>query len=170
MLACLAAIALFADGVVFDSRPLEHTTWNWAFGFRLSNDQFQPMIGLNRQELSNYFYHNFGCAWDPEVFALQQAEYGLIFAKGITLKPHILSFLEGVKDPVLVTSISLEQTLQGLKNSGLENAFAEILTLDQFTQDHFYLTDSQAVGQKLRNLGYCVMVIDDLQNQPIDNQ
>jgi beta-phosphoglucomutase-like phosphatase (HAD superfamily) len=159
----LAALALFADGVVFNSRPLEHHAWNQALGIPLTDEQYQDMVGLHRHELTDYFYHHFGCAWDPEVFDRQRAEYGLIFAKGITLKSGMRAFLERAQEElILVTSVSEEETAMGLKNCFLEGVFSEVISSDSLRSGLIYLTDSAKIAERLNSLGFNALVIKDL--------
>lgn len=137
MFLLMTIVALFADGVVFESRPLEYHSWRWAFrqqGIELTKEQFKEFIGLDRQELTEHFYNHFGCGWDPSVFDLQAFEYGNIFSKGITPKEGVAELIKRLPNYCLI----------------------EFTILTDQLGNYVYLTDSGVVAKKLSALGYPV--------------
>ena len=134
MFLLMTLIAFFADGVVYESRALEYETWKWAFyqqGRYFSPEEYRAIIGMDKQEITDHFYNIYGCTWDPEVFDLQEWEYGNIVSKGITPKEGVFELMKQLPTCYIIN-----------KDTPLEN--------------YIYLTDSGRMAKKLSSMGYHV--------------
>lgn len=149
MLFLMTLIAFFADGVVFESRPLEYQAWRWAFhqqGRDLTQEEYKTFIGLDKQELIQHLYDTYGCTWDPEVIDLQAWEYSNMFSKGITLKEGVADLIKKLPTCYLITS----------RTEGLNYCPIQFTGVTDQLDNYVYLTDSGVMAKKLKSMGYHV--------------